>query len=65
MSNRPCKAAADCNGELLEASQTIPVLIATGQIPDGEHLDEFIRIKEGFARRYVAWRDSVLSNSTG
>jgi len=60
MSDRPCKAAADCTGDLLEASQTIPTLIATGMIPDGDHLDEFIRIKEGFAVRYRAWKEEHL-----
>lgn len=61
MTGRACKAAADCNGELLEASQTIPVLISTGLIPDNELLDEFIEIKEKFARRYLRWRDKAFN----
>lgn len=60
MTLRPCKAAADCQGDILEMAHTIPLLIATGEIPDTDHLDELIEIKEEFAKKYRKWKKKAL-----
>ena len=56
MSNRPCKAAIDCNGELMEMITNVPLLAVTGHLSD-EALDDFNEMKQKMARRYLRWKE--------
>ena len=55
MSGRKCKGLIDCNGELLEATQMVPLLIVNDLLSD-EAIDDFNEGKERFAEWYSGWK---------
>ena len=57
MSNRACKSAIDCNGEVLEAITNVPLLIVNHAITDDDAIDAFNSMKEGWAAQYRQWKE--------
>ena len=61
MSGKKCKAAIDCNGELLEMTQWAPMLIIQGLIDDPVAIDEFNDLKEEAAKQYKRWKKRFVN----
>lgn len=55
MTGRVCKAAIDCNGEILEATQNVPLLIVNDFLTD-EAIDDYNKMKESWAKDYSRWK---------
>jgi len=61
MSHAAKKAAADCNGEIMEAIHNIPLLAVNGLVSD-EALAVFNEMKPRWAQEYLAWKAEFLFN---
>lgn len=61
MTDRACKAAADCTGEIMEAITNIPLLIVNNQITDDDAIDSFNAMKEHWAKEYRQWKAKNLN----
>ncbi len=60
MSGRECKAAIDCNGEIMEAIHNVPLLAVNDHLTD-EALDAYNEMKPRWAAEYIAWKSKYVS----
>ena len=55
MSGSKRKALIDCNGELLEATQNVPLLVVNDLLSD-DAIDAFNEMQEDWAEDYRKWK---------
>jgi len=59
MSGQRCKAAIDCNGEIMEAIHNVP-LLAANDLLSSEALDAFNEMKPRWAKEYLKWKKTYV-----
>lgn len=52
------KILIDCNGEILEATQNVPLLAVNGFLSK-EDMRKFSRMQVGWAKEYIEWKEQL------